>query len=75
MNKDIKYFTKKIKEFNKIKTDIDRLQFLKDNSEDFKVVLDNDCSMVYLEDNDMQEYFAGKDIEINTFDNFHYRSD
>ena len=74
-NKDLKYYKEKVKEYNKIKKDLERLQFLKDNREDFKVVLDNDISMVYLKNDDMQDYFAEKDIDIKPFDNFHYRSE
>lgn len=64
--------------YNAIKTDKERLVFLKANRDSFKVVLDNDMTMVEFNivsvDDDVQEE-AIAEIELNAFDNYHGWSD
>jgi hypothetical protein len=66
-------------QFNALKTDWDRLQFLKDHPKDLKAVLDNDITMVELiqpdEINDDDWEYIVTDIKLNDFDDYHYWSD
>lgn len=62
------------KEYNKIKTDRERLEFLKQNNGKLKVVLDNDCSHVEFDldttiDEDLQDDIIS--IPLNRFYDHH----
>lgn len=66
----------KAKIYNAIKTDKERLAFLKENRDSFKVVLDNDQTMVCfniigVEDEVQEEAISDLERELNTFDNYH----
>lgn len=71
--KTIKEAKEIAKSYNKIKTDYKRLEFLKENQGKLKVVLDNDCTMVEFDldeiDEDFQDTIA--EIELNSFDDYH----
>ena len=62
------------KNYNAIKTDKERLKFLKEHPDSLKVVLDNDLTMVefnlIIVDDDVQEE-AIAEIKLNDFDNYH----
>jgi len=62
------------KQYNAIKTDKERLQFLKEQKGNLKVVLDNDCTMVDFDiiavDDEVQEEAIG-DISLESFDDYH----
>lgn len=64
--------------FNALKTDIERLTFIKENSSSLKVVLDNDWSGVqfhYIAVDDVEQEDAIANIQLNDFDEFHGWSD
>jgi len=73
MIKTIKDAKKNAKIYNAIETNKERLEFLKANNEIFKIVLDNDCTMVsfIIDDNDDDSYEALGNIELNSFDNYY----
>ncbi len=59
--------------YNALKTDRERLSFLKENNEYLKVVLDNDQTMVnFITKKTAKELNAALcDINLNDFDKFH----
>ena len=62
------------KKYNKIKTDYERLEFIKQNQGKLIVVLDNDCTMVDFDfdksiDEDLQDDIVS--IDLNNFDDYH----
>lgn len=62
------------KEYNKLKTDLDRLQFIKEQGDNLKVILDNDCTSVEFHviavEDEVQEEAIGN-INLNSFDEYH----
>ncbi len=67
------------KKYNALKTDWDRLNFLKANNTAVKAVLDNDVTMVaFIEQPDIDEDDFDnliESFELNDFDDYHYWSD
>lgn len=61
------------KKFNALKTDKQRLVFLKEQHGNMRVVLDNDCTMVgfNLDGFEDEVYELVIDIELDTFDEYH----
>ncbi len=63
------------KKYNALKTDKERLVFLKEQKGNMKIVLDNDITMVEFDliggcdDEEQEEIIAG--IELKDFDNYH----
>ena len=60
------------RQYNAIKTDLERLAFLKEYRWAMTVVLDNDMTMVEFRevgDEDLNDVI--EDIELNEFDNYH----
>lgn len=73
----LKKYKELAKNWNNLKSDDDRFQFLIDHSDEMKIVLDNDCSHVtFIIDDDMESEIADilYDIELKDFDddNFYY---
>jgi len=71
--KDLKYYQKKANEYNKLETDLERLNYLKENQEDFLVLLDNDGTFVVFKNikelTEEQEQNI-KEINLNNFDEY-----
>jgi hypothetical protein len=64
MIKSVKEAKEIAKKYNNIKTDLERLTFL-------KVVLDNDCTMVTFDEIDKEIWKDISEIEFETFDDYH----
>lgn len=64
------------KKVNELSSDEQRLEFLKNNSDKLKVVLDNDCSSICFIDSELQELLEEKyNISLEWFDDYHGRDD
>lgn len=59
------------KKYNKLKTDLERLHFLKEHKGVLMVQLDNDCSMVMFDKDELNEDIIPEDIDFESFDEYH----
>lgn len=71
MIKSVKEAKEIAKKYNNIKTDLERLTFLKEQKGNLKVVLDNDCTMVAFDEIDKEIWKDISEIEFETFDDYH----
>lgn len=74
MIKTIKQAKALAKDYNKIKKDIKRLEFLKQHNNELKVILDNDSSQVgFILDEDMDEDLQELilEIDLESFEEYH----
>ena len=72
MIKTVKEAKEIAKKYNALKTDLERLVFLKEQKGNLKVVLDNDCTMVEFDEiEDEEKSEAVSEIELESFDDYH----
>jgi hypothetical protein len=72
MIKSVKEAKEIAKKYNALKTDLERLAFLKEQKGNLKVVLDNDCTMVEFDEiEDEEKTEAISEIELKQFDDYH----
>lgn len=72
MIKTVKEAKEIAKKYNALKTDLERLAFLKEQKGNLKVVLDNDCTMVEFDEiEDEEKSEAISEIELEQFDDYH----
>lgn len=72
MIKTVKEANDIAKRYNSLKTDMERLYFLKEQKGNLKVVLDNDMTMVEfdeIEDEEKEDQI--REIELESFDYYH----
>ena len=72
MIKTVKEAKEIAEKYNALKTDLERLAFLKEQKGNLKVVLDNDCTMVEFDEiEDEEKSEAISEIELEQFDDYH----
>ena len=72
----IEKYKKIAEEVNKLGSDKERYQYLKNNSDKLEVELDNDVSSICFIDRDIQEILEEKyNLSLEWFDNYHGRED
>jgi len=75
MDKNLDYYKSKAKEWNSIEDDFQRLVYLKENQQDFLVLLDNDWTFVVFKNVKENLKEQVRNIDLMDFDEYHYSSE